>query len=74
MDLFEIKTDTRLISLEYLLDKFCVLAPKINFIFKFFLKFNFLKRMTIKINLFDLNIYFAKKNQIILKTMDQFYS
>ncbi len=61
MDLFKIKTDTRIISFEYLLDKFCILAPKINFIFKFFLKFNFLKKMTIKINLLDLNIYFAKK-------------
>ena len=61
MDLFKIKTDTRLISFEYLLNKFCILAPKIDFIFKFLLKFNFLKRITIKINLLDLNIYFAKK-------------
>tara|TARA_B100000900_G_scaffold252254_1_gene214963 strand:- start:5228 stop:6100 length:873 start_codon:yes stop_codon:yes gene_type:complete len=61
MNLFKIKTDTRIISFEYLLDKFCVLAPKIDFIFKFLLKFNFLKKMTIKINLLDLNIYFAKK-------------
>jgi 2-polyprenyl-3-methyl-5-hydroxy-6-metoxy-1,4-benzoquinol methylase len=61
MNLFKIKTDTRLVSFEYLLEKFCVLAPKINFIFKFFLKIDFLKKMTIKINLLDLNIYFAKK-------------
>ena len=61
MDLFKIKTDTRLISFEYLLNKFCILAPKIDFIFKFLLKFNFLKKMTTKINLLDLNIYFAKK-------------
>ena len=53
MDLFKITTDTRLISLEYLLEKLCILAPKIDFIFKFFLKFKFLKKMTIKINLLD---------------------
>jgi len=63
MNLFKIKTDTRLISVEYLLFKFCVLAPKLDFIFKFLLKFNFLKNMTTKINLLDLNIYFAKKSK-----------
>ena len=61
MNIFKIKTDTRLVSVEYLLFKLCILVPKINFIFKFLLKFNFLKKMTIKINLLDLNIYFAKK-------------
>ena len=65
MDLFKIKSDTRLISVEYLLFKLSVLAPKLRFIFNFFLKFNFLKNMTTKINLLDLNIYFAKKNRII---------
>ena len=60
-NIFKIKTDTRLVSVEYLLFKLCILIPKINFIFKFLLKFNFLKKMTIKINLLDLNIYFAKK-------------
>ena len=61
MDIFKIKNDARLISVEYLLFKLCVLIPKIDFIFKFLLKFNFLKKITAKINLFDLNIYFAKK-------------
>ena len=61
MNIFKIKTDTRLVSVEYLLFKLCILIPKFNFIFKFLLKFNFLKKMTIKINLLDLNIYFAKK-------------
>ena len=60
-DIFKIKSDTRLISVEYLLYKLSFLIPKISFIFKFFLRFNFLKRITTKINLFDLNIYFAKK-------------
>ena len=61
LDLFKIKTDTRLISLEYLFNTLIVLMPKLTFIFKFFLKFNFLKKLTIKINLLDLKIYFAKK-------------
>ena len=61
MNIFKIKNDARLISVEYLLFKLSVLLPKMNFVFKFFLKFNFLKKITIKINLFDLNIYFAKR-------------
>ena len=61
MNIFKIKNDARLISVEYLLFKLCVLMPKIDFVFKFFLKFNFLKKIAAKINLFDLNIYFAKK-------------
>ena len=61
MDIFKTKSDARLISIEYLLFKLCILIPKLDFIFKFLLKFNFLKKITVKINLFDLNIYFAKK-------------
>ena len=61
MDIFKIKSDTRLISVEYLLFKLCILIPKLDFIFKFLLRINFLKKITTKINLFDLNIYFVKK-------------
>ena len=61
MDIFKIKSDTRLISVEYLLFKLCILIPKLDSIFKFLLRFNFLKKITTKINLFDLNIYFVKK-------------
>ena len=61
LDLFKIKTDTRLTSLEYLFNYLIVLMPKLTFIFKFFLKFHFLKKLTVKINLLDLKIYFAKK-------------
>ena len=61
MDIFKAKSDARLISIEYLLFKLCILIPKLDFIFKFLLKFSFLKKITVKINLFDLNIYFAKK-------------
>ena len=61
LELFDIQNDTRIISLEYLLQKFNILAPSFNFIFNFFLKFNFMKKIQIKINLFDLKIYFAVK-------------
>ena len=63
MDIFKIKSDTRLISVEYLLFKLCILIPKLDFIFKFLLRFNFLRKITTKINLCDLNIYFVKKLQ-----------
>ena len=61
MNIFKIKHDARLVSVEYLLFKLCVFLPKLKFIFKFLLRFNFFKKITIKINLFDLNIYFSKK-------------
>ena len=61
MNIFKIKNDARIVSVEYLLFKLSVFLPYLDFIFKFLLKFNFLKKTTIKINLFDLNIYFAKK-------------
>jgi len=61
LELFDIQNDTRIISLEYLLQKFNILAPSFNFIFNFFLKFNFIKKIQIRINLFDLKIYFAVK-------------
>ena len=61
LELFDIQNDTRIISLEYLLQKFNILAPSFNFIFNFFLKFNFIKKIQVRINLFDLKIYFAVK-------------
>jgi len=61
LDIINIQNDTRIISIEYLLNKFSVLFPNFNFIFNFFLKFNFIKRISIKIDLNDLKIYIAKK-------------
>ena len=60
LNLFKIKTNTRLVSLEYLLNTLITLIPKLAFVFKFFLKFDFFKKITVKVNLLDLNIYFAK--------------
>ena len=65
MEIIKIKKDTRLISIGYLLYKLSILISALNFLFKFLLKFDFLKKRTIKINLFDLNIYFVKKIQKI---------
>ena len=64
LHLFKIKNDERLISLEYLFGTLIVMMPKLGFVFKFFLKFKFLKKLTVRINLFDLKIYFAKSMKI----------
>ena len=63
MNLFKIKKDIRLISVEYLLFKLSIILSRIKFIFSFFSRIEFLKKKTIKINFFDLNIYFAKKDK-----------
>ena len=62
-NLYKIKYDARILSMEYVLSRYCIRIPKINFIFKFLLRFNFIKKIATKINLFDLNIYFAKKSE-----------
>ena len=61
LELFDIQNDTRIISLEYLIQKFNVLAPSLKFIFNFFLRFDIIKKIKVRINLFDLKIYFAVK-------------
>ena len=65
MDLFKIKYDTKLTNIEYFFSKLSILFPNFKFIFQFFLKLNFLKKIKIKINLLDLNIYFAKKSKFL---------
>ena len=61
LELFDIKNDTRLISMEYLFQKFNILFSPFKFISNILLKFKFIKDLTIRINLFDLKIYFCKK-------------
>ena len=65
LNLFNIKNDTRIISFEYLLQKFNILAPYFSIIFNFLLKFDFIKKINIKINLYDLKIYFAVKKKYL---------
>lgn len=59
--LFDIQNDVRLISAEYLLQKLNILFFPIKFIFNYLLKFELIKKSTIKINLYDLKIYYAYK-------------
>ena len=61
LDLIETENDTRVISLEYLLKKLNLLVPYLSFIFIFILKFDFIKKVRVKINLYDLKIYIAEK-------------
>ncbi len=61
LKIFDIKNDTKLISIEYLFNKFNIMFPTFKFIFNYFLRFRFIKNLTIKINLYDLKIYFCKK-------------
>jgi len=61
LEIFKIKNDTRVTSFGYLMHKFGLILPKLAFIFRLLLRIKFLERLTIKVNLFDLNIYFAKK-------------
>ena len=61
LKLFDIQSDVRLISVEYLFQKFNVIFSPFKFISNILLKLKFIKNLTIKINLYDLKIYFCKK-------------
>ena len=69
--LFDIQNDVRLINVEYLLQKFVVMMSGFSFLWKFLLKINFLKKLSIKIDLYDLKLYFCikmkSKNYLIKK-------
>ena len=60
-EIFKIKNDTRLVSYNYLIYKLGLIFPSLGFIFKFLARLKFLQKSTIRVNLLDLNIYFAKK-------------
>ena len=53
--------DPRYVSLQYLLEKLLLIFPKFNFIWNFLIKFNFLKKLTIKVDLKDLKLFIVKK-------------
>ena len=61
LDIFKIKNDSRIVSFSYLLSKLELIFPKFKFIFNIFKKIKILQRININVNLFDLNIYIAKK-------------
>ena len=61
LELYKIQNDPRYVSFGYLLEKLKLIFPLGRNIFQFFNKFKFLRNITIKVNLRDLNIYYFKK-------------
>ena len=59
--LFDIKNDVRIIRVKYLLQKLIVMMRRFSFLWKFLLKIDFLKKLSVKIDLHDLKIYFCFK-------------
>ena len=63
LKIINIKNDSRVVSFYYLLNKLELIFPKLKFLFQYINKIKFLQKININVNLFDLNIYFAKKNK-----------
>jgi len=63
--IFKIKNDSRIVSFYYLLNKLILIFPKLKFLFQYMNKIKFIQKININVNLFDLNIYFVKKNKRI---------
>ena len=61
LEIFKIKNDTRTVSVYYLLGKLEKLFTKFKFIFTTIKKIKIFNNLNISVNLFDLNIYYAKK-------------
>lgn len=65
LKIYKIKNDSRVVSFYYLLNKLTLIFPKLKFLFQYISKIKFLRKININVNLFDLNIYFVKKNKSI---------
>ena len=65
LKIYKIKNDSRVVSFYYLLNKLALIFPKLKFLFQYINKIKFLQKININVNLFDLNIYFVKKNKSI---------
>jgi hypothetical protein len=61
IEIFKVITDTRNVSLNYLLNKLGMIFPKFKYIFLLINKIKILRNINISVNLFDLNIYIARK-------------
>ena len=61
LEIFKISNDTRTVSVYYLLGKLEKLFTKFKFIFTFIKRIKVFNNLNISVNLFDLNIYYAKK-------------
>ena len=65
LKIYKIENDSRVVSFYYLLNKLALIFPKLKFLFLYINKIKFLQKINVNINLFDLNIYFVKKNKSI---------
>lgn len=61
LNVVKIENDIRLISVDYLIQKLNVMLSSLRFLWKFIDKIEFLKKLTLRINLFDLKIYYCTK-------------
>ena len=65
LEIYKIKNDSRVVSFYYLLNKLALIFPKLKFLFQYINKIKKFQKINVNVNLFDLNIYFAKKNKNI---------
>ena len=65
LKIYKIKNDSRVVSFYYLLNKLGLIFPKLKFLFQYINKIKKFQKINVNVNLFDLNIYFAKKNKNI---------
>ena len=61
LEIYKISNDTRTVSVYYLLGKLEKIFPKLKLIFLAIKKIKIFNNLNINVNLFDLNIYYAKK-------------
>ena len=65
LKIYKIKNDSRVVSFYYLLNKLALIFPKLKFLFQYINKIKKFQKINVNVNLFDINIYFAKKNKSI---------
>ena len=61
IEIFKVINDSRNVSLNYLLNKLGMIFPKFKYIFLLINKIKILRNINISVNLFDLNVYIARK-------------
>ena len=64
LKIYKIKNDSRVVSFYYLLNKLALIFPKLKFLFQYINKIKKFQKINLNVNLFDINIYFAKKNKL----------
>ena len=64
LKIYKIKNDSRVVSFYYLLNKLALIFPKLKFLFQYINKIKKFQKINVNVNLFDINIYFAKKNKL----------